>query len=143
MTTSPSIDLSQPLDRIPDPLPLPQPPKRGDPIALVARPPGSKSLTNRLLLLAALAEGASTLRRPLIDADDAQRMLGAIETLGARFERRGDDLVIHGVAGEWRPASPKSTLDLNNAGTATRFLTAAAVLSPRPITITGNARMRE
>src|SRR5690606_7617465 len=93
------------------------------------------------------------LRYPLLDADDAQRMLAAIEQLGARIQHVSDPadaagpapakLKVIGVTGRWRPTSPVLTLNLNNAGTATRFLAASALLSPTPITIDGNARMRQ
>jgi len=107
------------------------------------RPPGSKSLTNRALLLAALAEGRSTLRSALVDADDAQRMLAALRALGVRIELNGEDtLSIQGTGGRFSPPSGL-TLDLGNAGTATRFLAAASMLSNAPITIDGDARMRE
>ncbi|MGQ0628710.1 MAG: 3-phosphoshikimate 1-carboxyvinyltransferase [Phycisphaerales bacterium] len=112
-------------------------------------PPGSKSLTNRALLLAALAGGSSRLQRPLIDADDAQRMLSALATLGVRIRSDGDDLRIDGVGGRWPvpgAGEPQIILNLGNAGTATRFLAAAAVLAPAGspgVVIDGNARMRE
>jgi 3-phosphoshikimate 1-carboxyvinyltransferase len=108
------------------------------------RPPGSKSLTNRALLLAALAEGTSTLRDALIDADDAQRMLGALRQMGVRIDDDGGKgvLTIQGAGGRFGPGR-SVTLDLGNAGTATRFLSAAAMLSDHPITIDGDARMRE
>ena len=61
--------LRLPLDHLPDPLPIPCVAGRGRaPWSARIRPPGSKSLTNRALLLAALAEGASILRRPLLGA---------------------------------------------------------------------------
>ncbi|MFM9997018.1 MAG: 3-phosphoshikimate 1-carboxyvinyltransferase [Phycisphaerales bacterium] len=111
------------------------------------RPPGSKSLTNRALFLAALARGTSTLRAPLIDAEDAAVMIEAVRALGAEVTRVGDDLRVTGVEGRWQPKAigPGAgvMLDLRNAGTATRFLTAGVLLSPVPITIDGSARMRE
>jgi 3-phosphoshikimate 1-carboxyvinyltransferase len=116
------------------------------------RPPGSKSLTNRALLLAALAEGESTLTAPLIDADDAQVMLRAIQSLGAKVEITGGAgaqavLRVIGTGGRWRTDGQRTvTLDLHNAGTATRFLTASALLMPADsdgLVIDGNARMRE
>lgn len=113
---------------------------------MVIRPPGSKSLTNRALLLAALAHGTSTIRHPLVDADDARRMLEAIVRLGARVEARGDVVVVSGVGGRWRIGAEPVTLDLGNAGTATRFLAAAAMLAPLEsggVIIDGNARMRQ
>jgi 3-phosphoshikimate 1-carboxyvinyltransferase len=116
------------------------------PFDAVIRPPGSKSLTNRALLLAALAHGTSTIRHALVEADDARRMLEAIVRLGARVETRGDVLVVSGVGGQWRTGGEPVTLDLGNAGTATRFLAAAAMLAPREsggIIIDGNARMRQ
>ncbi len=137
--------LTLPLDQLPNPLPVPPVRLRaGDaPIRARVTPPGSKSLTNRLLLLAALCDGESVLRRPLLDADDAQRMLSALGRLGVTTTITNDSAHIHGVAGCWQPTSANETLDLNNAGTATRFLAAAALLSPAPITITGNERMRQ
>ncbi len=158
--------LSLPLDQLPDPLPIPVIEK---PFDVTIRPPGSKSITNRALLLAALADGTSELRGALIDADDAQVMLRAIVQLGAKVEiiRAGEqhgskggtgslsasgvanlDVVrITGVNGRWKIAPGEIvTLNLNNAGTATRFLTAAAMLAPLDsggIIIDGNARMRE
>jgi 3-phosphoshikimate 1-carboxyvinyltransferase len=122
------------------------------------RPPGSKSLTNRALLLAALAEGVSTLTGALVDADDAQVMIAALRKLGAEIEitpevdDRGEScgnatLRVRGVGGRWKiKAGEVVTLDLHNAGTATRFLTAAAILQPQQsggIIIDGNARMRQ
>jgi len=96
------------------------------------------------LLLAALSRGTSTLRDPLLDADDAQRMLGALRSLGARVNTSDSALVtVEGVDGRWRTPPGGLTLDLGNAGTATRFLAAAAVLSPAPVVIDGNARMRQ
>jgi 3-phosphoshikimate 1-carboxyvinyltransferase len=140
---------------LPDPLPIPV---IDHPFNATIRPPGSKSITNRALLLAALADGTSTLRGPLIDADDAQVMLAAIERLGARVEVQRapsassgsgselDTLRITGVKGRWKIFPGQTvTLNLHNAGTATRFLTAAAILAPpgTSIVIDGDARMRE
>jgi 3-phosphoshikimate 1-carboxyvinyltransferase len=138
--------LHKPLAEVPDPLPLPPPRTRGEAAFDAAvRPPGSKSLTNRAILLAALAEGESVLRGALVDADDAQRMVEALRTLGAGVEVMGDGTVrVRGVGGRWKPAGEGTvTLNLNNAGTATRFLAAASLLSPVPIVIDGNARMRQ
>ena len=106
------------------------------------RPPGSKSITNRALLLAALARGTSVLKGALVDADDAKRMIGAVRELGACVEIDADEVRVEGVNGRWRAGGP-TRLDLNNAGTATRFLTAAAAVADAPVTIDGNERMRE
>ncbi len=143
--------LRRPLAEIPDPLALPPPRSRGaSPFDAAIRPPGSKSLSNRALLLAALAPGQSILHGALVDADDAVRMIDALRTLGATIDVHEDRVVVHGVGGRWKPVHPNGSpatgdllLNLNNAGTATRFLAAAALLSPVPIVIDGNARMRE
>lgn len=156
----PDHPLTAPLAELPDPLPIPPRP-RGT-FHLTIRPPGSKSLTNRALLLAALADGTSTLRGPLTDADDAQVMIRALTQLGAHIEYDHTvaapvaasapqppalpTLRITGVAGRWKlPPGSSVTLDLHNAGTATRFLTAAAILAPAStaIIIDGDARMRQ
>lgn len=115
------------------------------PFNVAIRPPGSKSLTNRAILLASLCEGTSELHGAL-DADDSRRLIEAVRKLGARVEESGQGeartLRITGVGGRWSPTSPVE-LFLNNAGTATRFLTAASVLGRAPIVIDGNKRMRE
>jgi 3-phosphoshikimate 1-carboxyvinyltransferase len=110
---------------------------------VVIRPPGSKSLSNRAVLLAALASGASRISGALVDADDARVMLAALRTLGAEVTESGTELSIRGVGGRWTPREPAPVLNLHNAGTATRFLAAASLLAPGPVTIDGNARMRQ
>ena len=141
--SDPIHNLRLPLAQVPDPLALPPPRTRGQaPFAAALRPPGSKSLSNRALLLAALCPGQSVVRNALTDADDAQRMIAALRELGATVEVDGLTVRVTGVAGRWK-STRETTLNLNNAGTATRFLTAAALLSPAPIIIDGNARMRQ
>jgi len=141
--------MNKPLSELPDPLPIPTPRRSigSSPVDLDLRPPGSKSLTNRLVLLGALCPGVSRLIDPLVEADDARRMIAAVQSLGAGVEADGSDLRITGVGGRWRvdPGSGANgvRLDLGNAGTATRFLAAAALLSSVPITIDGSARMRQ
>ncbi|MFO0834143.1 MAG: 3-phosphoshikimate 1-carboxyvinyltransferase [Phycisphaerales bacterium] len=135
--------LSQDLAALPARLAL-RPPNAGGNVSV--RPPGSKSLTNRAVLLAALAPGVSRVRGALLDAEDAKRMAAALEQLGARIAPARDasgDLLVTGVDGCWQPRDPDVVLDLGNAGTATRFLAAAALLSPVPVTLDGNARMRQ
>jgi len=132
-------------DSLPDQLSLPKwsRPNRRSPLDVTIRPPGSKSLTNRALLLAALAPGESTINHPLIEADDAQRMLAAIEQLGAKIVRDAHSVTISGTGGKLVVDPNSPTIDLNNAGTATRFLSAAALLADSPLTITGNERMQQ
>lgn len=134
----------RPLDQLPNPLPIPPLPrgKRGL-FQIALRTPGSKSLTNRALLLAALAKGESHIHAPLLEADDALRMRAALEQLGVTLKLENDTLTVRGVGGTWPVPASGLTLNLNNAGTATRFLAAAALLAENPLTIDGNARMRE
>lgn len=115
------------------------------PFEVTVRPPGSKSLTNRALLLAALAAGESRLTGCLLDADDAKVMIAALRVLGAAIDinDRGDsgcEVRVRGVGGRFRGGGE---LRLNNAGTATRFLAATASLADAPVVIDGNARMRQ
>ena len=104
--------------------------------------PGSKSLTNRALLIAALCDGKSLIKHALLDADDAKRMRAALNQLGVTTEYfpNTDALVIKGRNGQLKG---NVEINLNNAGTATRFLTAAACFASGPITIDGNERMRQ
>jgi 3-phosphoshikimate 1-carboxyvinyltransferase len=134
--------LTRPLAEMPEELALCPVPGAFD---VVVRPPGSKSLTNRALLLAALATGDSVLRGCLLDADDAKVMIAALRMLGATItvsekSPTDNEVRIKGVGGRFRGGCE---LNLNNAGTATRFLTAAACLADSPVVIDGNARMRE
>jgi 3-phosphoshikimate 1-carboxyvinyltransferase len=124
---------------------LPDPPALAGPRVMSIRVPGSKSLTNRALLLAGLASGESVLRGALVDADDARRMVDALRVLGAgvTVDETQREVRVLGVGGRWRVPAEGVTLNLNNAGTATRFLAASVLASPAPITIDGNARMRE
>ncbi len=134
-----------PLESLPNPLPIPvlnQVRPKGK--KLTIRTPGSKSLTNRALLLAGLAQGESFLRQPLLDADDARQMIVALGQLGAKVSISPQgDAKVQGVAGRWCVPNGGVTLNLNNAGTATRFLAASSVLATNPVTIDGNDRMRQ
>ncbi len=140
----PPATLLGPLEQLPDPLPIPTIDLATPPLRACLRPPGSKSLTNRVLMLAALAQGESRLTGALTDADDARQMLLALTLLGAGIKRTGEDeITIQGVGGRWPVPKEGIALDLQNAGTATRFLAAASALATGPITIDGNARMRQ
>lgn len=131
--------LAAPLASLPDPLRLPA---LGGAFDATITPPGSKSLTNRALLLAALAGGESTLRGALTEADDAKVMLEALRALSVVIAVSGDTVKVVGGGGRFGARAPV-TLDLGNAGTATRFLAAAALLCAAPVTIDGDPRMRE
>ena len=90
------------------------------------RLPGSKSISNRVLLLAALSEGTPTIH-DLLDSDDTQVMLKALAQLGCRIETQPDGaLRVHGLGGQL-PVK-QTPLFLGNAGTAMRPLTAALAL---------------
>jgi 3-phosphoshikimate 1-carboxyvinyltransferase len=102
--------------------------------------PGSKSISNRTLLLAALADGATELTG-LLDADDTARMIDALRTLGIRIERSDDACVVQGCAGAFPRRSGE--LFLGNAGTAVRPLTAVLAMQGGDYRISGVPRMHE
>src|SRR5690554_4766940 len=102
--------------------------------------PGSKSLTNRALLLAALAEGESTLHGALM-AEDSQVMIQALQDLEVRVEVSDDTVVVGGAGGPFRASSAE--LDLRLSGTSIRFLAAALALGHGHFVLDGNQRMRE
>lgn len=113
------------------------------PIARAAgtvRLPGSKSISNRALLLAALADGPTDLV-DLLDADDTRVMRDALSALGVAFEGLGDALRVHGCAGRF--PRREARLFLGNAGTAFRSLTAALAFADGRYELDGVARMRE
>ncbi|HYY60153.1 MAG TPA: 3-phosphoshikimate 1-carboxyvinyltransferase, partial [Burkholderiales bacterium] len=86
------------------------------------RLPGSKSISNRVLLLAALASGETAVHG-LLDAEDTRVMREALERLGVAVSERADGVRIAGAGGVF--AEKKADLFLGNAGTALRPLTAA------------------
>ncbi|EJD41005.1 Pentafunctional AroM protein [Auricularia subglabra TFB-10046 SS5] len=109
--------------------------------------PGSKSISNRALLLAALSRGTCRLTN-LLHSDDTQVMMGALADLrGARFEWEdgGDTLVVHGGGGALAVPPAGKEIYLGNAGTAARFLTTVCTLArgAGETRITGNARMKQ
>ncbi|KAL5339860.1 Shikimate dehydrogenase [Aspergillus crustosus] len=114
---------------------------------VVCAPPGSKSISNRALVLAALGSGTVRVKN-LLHSDDTEVMLNALEKLGAAtfsWEDEGEVLVVHGKGGSLQ-ASP-SELYLGNAGTASRFLTTVATLANISTVdhsiLTGNNRMKQ
>ena len=105
------------------------------------RLPGSKSISNRALLLAALAEGTTAVR-DLLGSDDTEVMLEALRALGVTWERTGgNDYRVTGVGGAFPMKSAE--LFLGNAGTAVRSLTAALALSGGRYAVRGVPRMHE
>lgn len=112
------------------------------------KPPGSKSISNRVLLLAALGEGKCKISN-LLHSDDTQFMLSAIAKLGGAtygWEDEGRVLVLNGNGGALKASSDE--IYIGNAGTASRFLTTAVTLAQATkdasdTILTGNARMQE
>ncbi len=112
-------------------------PHRTAPVDAVVGLPGSKSLTARALVLAALADGPSRLVRPL-RARDTDLMAGGLRALGVRIEDDGEDWLV--TPGELRgPAD----VDAGLAGTVLRFLPPVAALATGPVRLDGDPRMRE
>ena len=106
----------------------------------VVRLPGSKSISNRTLLLAALAQG-ETLIRDLLISDDVERMLDALTTLGVTWRRDEQVYRINGVNGPF--PNKRADLFLGNAGTALRPLTAALAMCGGHYRLSGVPRMHE
>ncbi len=105
------------------------------------RLPGSKSISNRVLLLAALSEGVTEVR-DLLQSDDTDRMLDALRTLGVKVESLGDNAYrVTGCGGDFPNKNTK--LFLGNAGTAFRPLTAVLALSGGSYELSGVPRMHE
>ncbi|MXN87973.1 3-phosphoshikimate 1-carboxyvinyltransferase [Pasteurella canis] len=111
--------------------------------------PGSKSLSNRALLLAALAQGKTTLTN-LLDSDDVRHMLNALKQLGVNYQLSEDKSIceVDGLGGPFKWQNGLA-LFLGNAGTAMRPLAAALCLSSpesegkNEIILTGEPRMKE
>ena len=104
------------------------------------RLPGSKSISNRVLLLAALCEGTTVLH-DVLDSDDTRVMLAAIAHLGCRVETAGHTITITGMAGRINQAT--GVLFMGNAGTAIRPLTAALAVLGGEFELRGVPRMHE
>lgn len=117
-------------------LPLAQPPD------CEVRVPGSKSITNRALLIAALADGESTIEEALF-SDDTQYMAQAWRQLGIPVteDAAGERFIVGGRRGI--VPAPRAELYVGNAGTAMRFLVAALCIGHGQFRVDGSARMRE
>jgi 3-phosphoshikimate 1-carboxyvinyltransferase len=104
----------------------------------VVHVPGSKSIANRALVCAALADGDTTLR-DVPDGDDTAAMIAALSRLEIEVGSAGTTLTIEGgVPGRW----PTAALHAELAGTTSRFLLAMAALGREPITVDGHAPLR-
>jgi 3-phosphoshikimate 1-carboxyvinyltransferase len=102
--------------------------------------PGSKSITQRALIAAALADGTSTLIGPLA-SEDTRYTSTALEQMGIRVDNSGEIWTVSGSNGAVQ--TPKKPIFLGNNGTATRFLTSVAALGSGLFQITGEKRMEE
>jgi 3-phosphoshikimate 1-carboxyvinyltransferase len=104
------------------------------------RLPGSKSISNRVLLLAALSRGRTKVH-DLLDSEDTAVMLAALKQLGCVIEQTGDVVTIDGLGGQL--SGSKKKLFMGNAGTAMRPLTAALAMLGGEVELFGVARMHE
>ncbi len=112
------------------------------PVRATMRPPGSKSITNRAMLLAAMAAGHSIIRGALL-SDDTQRMAEALRLLGfaVEVEEAERRIAVEGRGGII--PSNTASLDAGNAGTAMRFLAGFLTLGRGRYRLDGSARMRQ
>ncbi len=102
--------------------------------------PGSKSLTQRALVIATLAKGRSTLRNGLV-SEDTRHLVEGLRALGAGISISGDEMVITGTEGHIQ--NPGRTISLGNNGTALRFLTTLVSLGKGTFVLDGDLRLRE
>jgi len=112
------------------------------PLNAAVRVPGSKSLTNRALLIASLANGTTRLTNALF-SDDSRYFVKALQTLGfdIQLDEANNEMIVTGLGGKI-PAD-KAELFIGNAGTAARFLSAFLTLGHGEYILDGDERMRE
>jgi 3-phosphoshikimate 1-carboxyvinyltransferase len=102
--------------------------------------PGSKSYTQRALIIGALADGKSFLRNALL-SEDTEYLIEALCSLGSEILKGNEDMIIMGTGGNI--TNPQKEIYLGNNGTAMRFLTGLVSLGKGPFTLTGNRRLRK
>ena len=102
--------------------------------------PGSKSITNRALVCAALADGQSLLKNAS-DSDDCALMVNALNQLGVLVRRNGGEMIVDGKGGKL--FAPKFPIPVGNAGTTLRFLLSVAALGHGTTVLEGTDRMAE
>ncbi len=130
-------------------------PRADGPVHSLVRLPGSKSMTNRALILAALADGPTEITGPLV-ARDTLLMAGALAALGCRIEQSAGAWLVEpgpfGQPGQREPAAPREpgqptrphiAVDVGNAGTVLRFVPPVAALTSADVTFLGDARIAE
>ncbi len=111
----------------------------GSPLTGTLTVPGDKSISHRALLLAALAEGTSTITG-LSTGDDVARTRAAVAALGAAVAEEDGTVTVHGGRSRLQP--PVDPLDLGNSGTGLRLLTGVAATLPGSTTLTGDDSLR-
>ena len=109
------------------------------PFDVALRIPGSKSLTNRALVLAGLAQGSSCLQG-VLRSDDTDGTMNALKTLGADVQQDDDTITITGIE---RFQPDRGTIDMGAGGTPARFMIAVASLTEAPVVLDGTPRLRE
>ena len=102
--------------------------------------PGSKSYTNRALLISALADGVSRLKNPLL-SDDTKYMVEALKEFGIQVQEEAGDLIVSGKGGQLMV--PTKDIFVGNAGTTMRFLTTFSALAKGKVRLDGDERMQE
>jgi 3-phosphoshikimate 1-carboxyvinyltransferase len=112
-------------------------PHRSTPVDAVVSLPGSKSITARALILAAIADGPSRLVRPL-RARDTDLMAAGLRALGVLIDEDGPDLLVTP-----RPLRGSVEVDAGLAGTVLRFLPPVAALADGAVTVDGDERLRD
>jgi 3-phosphoshikimate 1-carboxyvinyltransferase len=104
------------------------------------RVPGSKSLTNRALICASLAQGESVIHNAS-DSEDTALLLNGLNQLGILVRRQGETLIVAGTGGHIY--APKFPIPVGNAGTTLRFLLSLSALADDEVVLEGSARMAE
>lgn len=118
---------------VPDPWPAP---RAHGPVQVSVTLPGSKSLTNRALVLASLSEGPGVVRGAL-RSRDTELMVAALRSLGTGIDDHGDDWLVHP-----RPFAGEAAVDCGLAGTVMRFVPPVAALSTGTVSFDGDPHMR-
>jgi 3-phosphoshikimate 1-carboxyvinyltransferase len=102
--------------------------------------PGSKSFTNRALIIASLAKGTSTLHGAS-NANDSKVLIGLLQKVGVDMQVKGDTITVKGKGGKFQPFNGE--LNVEDAGTVMRFLSALCCIIPGDITLKGSHRMHQ
>ena len=102
--------------------------------------PPSKAHTRRALVIGSLAEGQTTIEKPLL-GEDQLNVMRCLKAMDIRIEQKQEKIIVHGLAGKYRPI--EVNLNVGESGVGMNFLTSAACLGERPIVLTGAKRITE